>query len=76
MMADFYPDLVSSLPDADIPVAGVQGKLLQGEHGQVVFFDLAANAKVPPHAHGAQWGVVLEGGRDGVDHRGQDSYVS
>lgn len=60
-MADFYPDLVSSLPDADIPVAGVQGKLLQGEHGQVVFFDLAANAKVPPHAHGAQWGVVLEG---------------
>ena len=60
-MADFYPDLVSSLPDADIPVAGVQGKLLQGEYGQVVFFDLAANAKVPPHAHGAQWGVVLEG---------------
>jgi len=60
-MEEFYPDLILNLPDADIPIAGVRGKLLQGEARQLVFFDLPAGTNVPPHAHGAQWGVVLDG---------------
>lgn len=61
MVERFYPDVIENLPEADIPMAGVRGKLLQSERGQVVFFEISATAKVPPHAHGAQWGVVLDG---------------
>ncbi len=60
-MEGFYPKFILKLPEADIPIPGVRGNLLQSEHGQLVFFDIPAAAEVPPHAHGAQWGVVLEG---------------
>jgi len=60
-MEEFYPDVILRLPDAEIPVAGVRGKLLQSEEGQLVFFEISAGASVPPHVHGAQWGVVLDG---------------
>lgn len=61
MPDDFYPPEIRSLPEADITFDGVRGWLLQGENGAVVFFDIAPIGRVPPHAHGAQWGVVLEG---------------
>lgn len=58
---EFYPELICSLPEAAIPIPGVRGYLLQGDRGQVVFFDIPETAQVPSHAHGAQWGVVLDG---------------
>lgn len=61
MAEEFYPPEICSLPEADIPFPGVRGRLLQGSTGSVVFFDIAAIGQVPPHAHGAQWGIVLEG---------------
>ncbi|MFQ5778207.1 MAG: cupin domain-containing protein [Terriglobia bacterium] len=61
MADDFYPSEILNLPEADIPFAGVRGWLLQGRKGSVVFFDIDAIGQVPPHAHGAQWGIVLEG---------------
>ncbi|MBI4466458.1 MAG: cupin domain-containing protein [Acidobacteria bacterium] len=76
----FYPPEICALPEADIPFAGVRGWLLQGETGSVVFFDLAAIGRVPPHAHGAQWGCVLEGemeltiGGETRTYRRGDSY--
>ena len=60
-MADFYPDFILNLPEADVPMAGVVGKMLQGERGEAVFFTIEAGAEVPPHSHGDQWGVVLDG---------------
>jgi len=56
-----YPPIIADLPEADIPMAGVRGWLLQGPSRQAVFFELPAGAAVPEHAHGAQWGVVLQG---------------
>jgi len=56
-----YPDIISNLPDADIPVEGVRGKLLQAGERQIVFFDIDPVGEIAPHSHGAQWGVVLEG---------------
>lgn len=56
-----YPPIISTLPEADLPMAGVRGWLLQGETRQAVFFHLPAGTAVPEHAHGAQWGHVLEG---------------
>ena len=56
-----YPPIISDLPQADIPMAGVRGWLLQGSSRQAVFFELPAGAVVPEHAHGAQWGIVIAG---------------
>ncbi|MBE0618207.1 MAG: cupin domain-containing protein [Proteobacteria bacterium] len=60
-MTSPYPSIIADLPEADIPMAGVRGWLLQGSLRQAVFFELPAGAVVPDHAHGAQWGVVLQG---------------
>jgi len=60
-MADFYPPFIHNLPQADVPVSGVVAKMLQGDRGQAVFFEIEAGAEIPPHSHGDQWGVVLDG---------------
>lgn len=59
-----YPEIIKNLPDADIPFKGVQGKILQGENNQAVFFVIEAIGEVAEHTHGAQWGVVFEGEMD------------
>jgi quercetin dioxygenase-like cupin family protein len=75
-----YPKMIEQLPDIDIPVPGVRGKLFQGEAMQAVFFSVETATEIPPHQHQAQWGVVLEGEMamtvDGVTKRFEkgDSY--
>jgi len=59
-----YPDIIKNLPDADIPFDGVQGKILQGDNNQAIFFIIDAIGIVPEHVHGAQWGIVFEGEMD------------
>ena len=59
-----YPDMIRNLPDADIPFKGVNGKILQGENHQAVFFVIEAIGVVAEHSHGAQWGIVFEGEMD------------
>jgi len=59
-----YPEVIRKLPEADIPLEGVRGWILQGRNHQVVFFDIAPVGKVPEHSHGEQWGVVIEGEMD------------
>ena len=56
-----FADLIRNLPEADIPVEGVRGWLLENDTHQVVFFDIDPIAVVPPHSHCAQWGILLEG---------------
>ena len=58
---DFYPEVITNLPEADIPFEGVCGWISQSKDHQVVFFDIAPIGKVAEHSHGAQWGVVFEG---------------
>lgn len=76
-----FPPIISSLPLADVPMPNVRGWLLQGDARQAVFFDLPPGSAVPEHAHGAQWGVVLEGeleltiGADTRVYRRGDSYL-
>jgi quercetin dioxygenase-like cupin family protein len=57
----FYPEIITSLPSADIPFSGIRGNLLQGNDQQLVFMTIEPVGKLPPHSHGAQWGVVLDG---------------
>ncbi len=59
-----YPEMIESLPDVDVPVEGVRGKLLQSADRQVVFFEIEPIGSIPLHTHGAQWGIVVEGEMD------------
>jgi quercetin dioxygenase-like cupin family protein len=56
-----FPSMIEKLPEIAIPLPGVCGRLFQGAEMQAVFFSVEAGGEISPHAHQAQWGVVLEG---------------
>jgi quercetin dioxygenase-like cupin family protein len=57
-----YPEVVTCLPEADIPFEGVKAWILQAGTSQLVFFEFEADAKVPEHSHTyPQWGMVIAG---------------
>ncbi len=56
-----FPKAITRLPQADIAFKGVKGWLSQAKDHQVVFMDIAPVGEVAPHAHGAQWGIVVDG---------------
>lgn len=56
-----FPELITGLPEADIPFNGVRGWISQGPDHQVVFMDIEPIGDVAPHSHGEQWGIVVEG---------------
>ena len=58
---DFFPEIITDLPEADIPIEGVRSHLFQGENQQFVFMSFENDVEVPEHWHEAQWGVVLDG---------------
>ncbi len=60
-MKNFYPEIITQLPEADVPFKGLKGWILQGENQQTVFFEIEPIGDVAEHEHGAQWGVVLDG---------------
>ena len=76
-----YPDIITQLPEADIPFDGIRGWLSQGKDHQIVFFDIEPIGKVTEHKHGPQWGIVIEGEMDitigGITktYKRGDSYV-
>ena len=73
--AEGWPDLIATLPAPALAFGPgrVNAHLLTGGPRQVVFFDFPEDLEVPPHAHGAQWGVVMAGHLtltiDGQTHR-------
>jgi quercetin dioxygenase-like cupin family protein len=75
-----FPTMIIGLPEADIPFAGVRGWISQSANHQIVFMDIAPIGVVSAHAHGEQWGIVVEGEMEltvgGVTHRYRpgDSY--
>jgi len=57
-----YPEVITRLPEADIPIRGIKAHILQGERHQLVFFEMQPSALVPEHSHEYdQWGMVIEG---------------
>jgi len=58
---EFFPDIILRLPEADIPVEGVTGYLMQGDTQQIVFMSFSRDAEIPEHSHEAQWGVIIDG---------------
>ena len=58
---NFFPEIITNLPEADIPIEGLRSYLFQGEGQQFVFMSFERSIKVVEHSHTAQWGVVLDG---------------
>jgi quercetin dioxygenase-like cupin family protein len=57
-----YASVITALPEADLPFAGVKAWILQGVEQQLIFFEFARTAKVPEHSHSyPQWGMVIKG---------------
>lgn len=63
-MEHFYPEVITSLPRADILFEGVKGWLSQAADHQIVFFEIQAIGEVAEHTHGDQWGIVFDGEMD------------
>jgi quercetin dioxygenase-like cupin family protein len=56
-----FPGFIRALPMVDSPLASLRGWMLQTHQGLAMFYEIPDGVDVPEHAHGAQWGVVLEG---------------
>lgn len=58
-----FPDFISNLPEIDTPFPSdvVQTAVIRSDAGLAAFFTFLKEMDLPRHAHGAQWGVVVEG---------------
>lgn len=65
-MPAVFPEAITSLPEADVPFAGVRAYLSQSQDHQVVFMEFEKDLEVAPHSHGDQWAVVVAGRIDMV----------
>jgi quercetin dioxygenase-like cupin family protein len=74
-VSDVFPEPVTRLPHADVPLEGVTAYLSQGTGHQIVFMEFDRDVEVPTHSHGAQWGIVLEGKIDLTIGGAQQTYV-
>lgn len=58
-----FPDFINAFPGIDVPFPDdvVQTAVVRSDAGLVAFFTFLKDMELPAHAHGAQWGVVVEG---------------
>lgn len=56
-----FPEPVTKLPLADIPLDGIKAHLLQGENQQLIFMKFEKEVELAEHSHAGQYGIVLEG---------------
>jgi quercetin dioxygenase-like cupin family protein len=55
------PEEIKTNPEIDVPIKGIRGWKVGGDHGLVVFLEIQSGTDLPEHYHCFQWGVVLEG---------------
>jgi quercetin dioxygenase-like cupin family protein len=60
-MKSVFPEPITSLPEADIPIEGLRAYISQSETHQILFMEFEKAAVVPEHSHEGQLGIVLEG---------------
>ncbi|MCC1491227.1 cupin domain-containing protein [Cognatishimia sp. F0-27] len=58
-----FPDFIQTMPALDVPFDDtvVKTNAIRSDAGLVVFFTFFQDVSLPPHAHGPQWGTVVEG---------------
>ena len=60
-MSEIFPEPIKHLPQAEIPLKGIEAYLSQSESHQILFMEFSEDVELPEHSHESQWGVVLEG---------------
>jgi quercetin dioxygenase-like cupin family protein len=60
-MVIIFPEPITDLPEADVPLEGVKAYLLQGKDHQLIFMEFEKDVDLPEHSHESQWEIVLEG---------------
>jgi quercetin dioxygenase-like cupin family protein len=60
-MSELFPELIRTLPQADIPIGGLKAYLSQADNHQIIFWEFHKYAEIPEHSHESHWSVVLEG---------------
>jgi len=60
-MNTIFPEPVTQLPLADIPLDGCRAYLSQSNGHQILFMEFEKDVQLPDHAHASQLGIVLEG---------------
>ena len=60
-MSILFPDAITNLPEADVPLEGVKAYLSQAEGHQIIFMEFSRDVEVAEHSHESQWAVVLAG---------------
>jgi len=60
-MSELFPEMIRALPEADIPIDGLKGYILQSDNHQILFMKCDENTEVPEHSHESHWSVVMEG---------------
>ena len=63
-MRSFFPECITTLPQAEIPLQGVNIYVSQAPHHQIVFMEFHEDVEIPKHSHRAQWETVLKGSVD------------
>ncbi|MCU0904461.1 MAG: cupin domain-containing protein [Tabrizicola sp.] len=58
-----FPEFITEFPGIEVPFPAdvLQTAAVRSEDALVVFFTFLKDMTLPTHAHGAQWGTVLEG---------------
>ena len=72
-MIDIFPEQITKLPKVEVP-GGVTIYLTKAESHVVYYLTAAEELDYPPHAHAAQFAVVLEGRIDITTSEGTKSY--
>ncbi|MHC1683013.1 MAG: cupin domain-containing protein [Clostridiaceae bacterium] len=60
-MKTIFPEPILNLPQADIPIKGVNAYLSQSNNHQIIFMEFSEDVDLPEHFHESQVGIVLEG---------------
>ena len=77
-----FPEPITKLPRAAIPLEGVTAYLSQAATQQIIFMHFEKDVDLPEHSHAAQVGIVLEGtielvigGRKHLFSKGDQYYI-
>jgi mannose-6-phosphate isomerase-like protein (cupin superfamily) len=60
-MQNIFPEPIRNLPEADIPLDGINAYLSQAKDHQLIFMQFEKDVDLPEHSHSAQVGFVLGG---------------
>ena len=56
-----FPEVFAKMPESDAPFCGIRMRLLRRPTASAIFTEATDAASAPEYAHGAQWGIVVDG---------------